>query len=477
MDMSQPSGSPGATAALAAPANRWTAAFLRSLKSPTAALLAAGLLLPNLLTLATLGHVIDVGLPPRTGAILLYCVLAMVARRIPFALTVVLFVAILGYDLVSTLSLSFGLSPEELVAALNHARHVQVFNSPLYFVMIGALTATTAAAIYLLSRRATLMRANIGVLFAGALAFAGIDFVSNISPYYAFGGAIGRHAPMESAVKASGFGAVAGNNGRNVMLVIVESLGYLNDAKARRQIDAPVFDASVTRKYNVTMGKVGYYGSTTAGEMRELCDTREQYVSFVQMGRPSCLPRKFRERGYTTISVHGFSQEFFERETWYPTVGFDKELFGEALLPQAKRLCGGAFRGFCDADLPPIIAQEAAASSKPKFIYWLTLNTHIPIAPGEAKTDLGCAKGPGVFGHPQVCQMAELWHDVFASIAQLALDPRIGPAEIVIVGDHAPPLWSRSGRAQFEPGKVAWYRLTPRDDVAAAQPAPAPAKP
>ncbi len=469
MDMFPPSGS-SAPAIPAAPANK--PAFLRAFMfSPTAALLLAGLLLPNLLTVATLGSFIDVGLPPRTGAILLYCVLAMVARRIPFAVTALLFAAVLAYDLVSTLSLSFGLAPEELVAALNHARQVKVFESQLYLAMMGILTATSAATLYILSRRATLVRANIGVLFAAVLAFAGLDFVSNVSPYYAFGGTIGEKVPVESAAKASGFSAAAGNNGRNVVFVIVEGLGYLNDAKARGMVDAPLFDAGVTQKYNVSMGKVGYYGSTTAGEMRELCDTRERYVSFVTMGRSSCLPKKFRDRGYTTISVHGFSQEFFERETWYPTVGFDKELFGEALLPQAKRLCGGAFRGFCDADLPPIIAQEAAASSKPKFIYWLTLNTHIPIAPGEAKTDLGCAKGPGVFGHPQVCQMAELWHDVFASIAQLALDPRIGPAEIVIVGDHAPPLWSRSGRAQFEPGKVAWYRLTPRDDVVAEKPA------
>jgi hypothetical protein len=64
--------------------------------------------------------------------------------------------------------------------------------------------------------------------------------------------------------------------------------------------------------------------------------------------------------------------------------------------------------------------------------------------------------------------MAELWHDVFAAVSKLALDPSIGPADILIVGDHSPPLWSRRARAQFEPGLVAWYRLTPRDDAIAA---------
>ncbi|MGO3930203.1 hypothetical protein NP284_18045 [Rhodopseudomonas pseudopalustris] len=60
--------------------------------------------------------------------------------------------------------------------------------------------------------------------------------------------------------------------------------------------------------------------------------------------------------------------------------------------------------------------------------------------------------------------MAELWRDVFEGVAQLARDPALGQPEILVVGDHGPPLWSKRGRAQFEPGKVAWYRLQPRKE-------------
>ncbi|MFN3656711.1 MAG: sulfatase-like hydrolase/transferase [Pseudolabrys sp.] len=436
--------------------------------SPTGALLLAGLLLPNLLTFATLGSFLDVGLPPRTGCILAYCVLAICARRIPFALTAVLFALVLAFDLVWTLSLSFGLRPQELVAAINHARHVRVFDSALYGVVIVVLAATSIGTLYILAQRARLQHARIGALFAAALAFAGVDYASNVSPHYAFGALLGRNAPMESAVNSSGFSTVAGNNGRNAVLVVVESLGYLNDPHARGQIDSPLFDPRITQKYTVTEGKVGYFGSTTSAEMRELCDTREPYDEFARADGYSCLPKRLNMRGYATMAVHGFSQEFFERDEWYPNVGFDKDLFGEDLLAGSKRLCGGAFRGICDADLPPVIAREASFSTKPKFIYWLTLNTHVPVAPGEALADFRCGKSPGVFGHGQVCNMAELWHDVFASVAKLALDPKIGPAEILVVGDHAPPLWSRRARAQFEPGKVPWYRLTPRADTVAS---------
>jgi hypothetical protein len=253
------------------------------------------------------------------------------------------------------------------------------------------------------------------------------------------------------------------------VLVIVESLGVFRDPDARAQIDAPIYDPHVTQKYTVTSGNIGYFGSTTSAEMRELCHTREPYADFTKTNGFSCLPERLHTRGYATMSVHGFNRSFFNRQTWYPSIGFDKEVFGLALAKQTHRLCGGAFRGACDADLPPVIAHEAAFSPKPKFIYWLTLNTHIPVAPGEALTKYGCSSDTGVFNHLQVCRMAELWHDVFNAVAKLALDPSIGPADILVVGDHAPPLWSKRGRAQFEPGLVPWYRLTPREGVMAMQ--------
>jgi phosphoglycerol transferase MdoB-like AlkP superfamily enzyme len=119
----------------------------------------------------------------------------------------------------------------------------------------------------------------------------------------------------------------------------------------------------------------------------------------------------------------------------------------------------------CDADLAPVIAKEAkqlGSPDKPRLIYWLTVNTHIPVAPNDALTNFNCVGVDNQFAQPTVCRMAELWHDFFEAVSKLALDPSIAPAEILIVGDHAPPLWSKRGRAEFAAGKVAWYRLTPR---------------
>ncbi len=36
------------------------------------------------------------------------------------------------------------------------------------------------------------------------------------------------------------------------------------------------------------------------------------------------------------------------------------------------------------------------------------------------------------------------------------------PTDILIVGDHAPPLWYRKARDLFTTGEVSWFRLSPK---------------
>jgi phosphoglycerol transferase MdoB-like AlkP superfamily enzyme len=429
---------------------------------PNAALLLGGLVLPNALSFATLFHLIDIGLPPRPYAILLYVIVAISARRVPFYVTAGLFVTVLVHDLVCTLSLMFGLAPVELFTAIRFALRVHIFNSPLYVLLSAVLVLNFAIILRLMRDRARLLKGNLLLLAGAATVFAAADYASNTSPYFSFGSVLGRNQPVITAGEASGFDTVAGKNGRNVIVVVVESLGYLADPHARSAISAPLSGTEIEQRYILTSGHSGYYGSTTAGEMRELCDTRTPYQELTKELAQECLPAQLKHKGYGTLAFHGFSGHMFDRTGWYPALGFDKTLFGEDLLPKMHRSCGSAFRGPCDTDVAQVIAEEAAKSKKPTFVYWVTLNTHIPVAPGDARANFNCETDRTVFPRPGVCRMGELWHDLFESIARLALDPAIGPSEILIVGDHAPPLWSRTGREMFVPGQVAWYRLTPR---------------
>ncbi|MGP9811340.1 sulfatase-like hydrolase/transferase [Rhodopseudomonas sp. NSM] len=458
-----------AIAGVAAEISQGAAPLVRFARA-NARLIAGGLLIPNLLSLLTMTSLVDIGLPPRTEAILLYASVAALARSVPFALIVPLFVVVLGFDIVRTLSLMFGVAPVEFLAAIDRAQRIQFFASPLYAALIIAIAITSVAALSCLRRRAALAGASVPALFVLTAGFAALDFVGNVSPHYHFGATMGRDQPVRSAADVSGFAAAAGADGRNVLVVMVESLGFLRDPAARAKVAAPLYDPAVTGDYAVTAGHAGYFGSTTSGEMRELCNTRMFYQDYVATDTSGCLPNRLARRGYVTVAVHGFAGGMFEREQWYPTIGFDRALFGDDLIRTTGRACGGAFRGACDADLAPLIAAASrapAAGDKPRFIYWLTLNSHVPVAPAEAAADFHCGDDGGEFGRVDVCRMAELWRDVFDVTARLARDPAMGRPEILIVGDHAPPLWSKRGRAQFEPGRVAWYRLQPRDAAGA----------
>src|SRR4029077_17523677 len=130
-----------------------------------------------------------------------------------------------------------------------------------------------------------------------------------------------------------------------------------------------------------------------AAELRELCDTRESYEAIIDGLQLDCLPHQMAALGYRTIALHGFTSKFFRRDEWYPKLGFEKRIFGENLIGTTHRECGGPFRGPCDIDLIPLISRELRSAGKPTFFYWMTLSTHVPIAPREGTPRLGCDRG------------------------------------------------------------------------------------
>jgi len=152
----------------------------------------------------------------------------------------------------------------------------------------------------------------------------------------------------------------------------------------------------------------------------------------------------------------------FDRIKWYPNIGFQRMIFRNELIKDKPQVCGMVFKGACDTDIGERVAMMAKGREPPQFLYWLTLNTHIPILLGEGRARFNCIETGGPFGHTEVCDLTEMWLDVLDQVAALAMVKNLPPTEILIIGDHAPPLWSRQGRSLFEPGKVTWVRLSTR---------------
>jgi hypothetical protein len=427
---------------------------------PTLVLCLAGIVLPNMLSLVALAG--GIGSPPRTTAILCYAIVALAARTAPVPIIVAAYAATAIYDAISTIALQFGLAPSEIGLALHLASELEFDQSPFYLSLMASLLALAGGTVAILVRqRDALRRGSVSVLMALALLLAGVDFLSNTSAHYQFGSIYGANKPMESAAVSSGFrDAVLRNKPPRVLVVVVEAMGKFADPARQDILLKPFRDPALLARYRVTTGSTTHYGSTTAGEMRELCDTREPYAEVAAGKGANCLPRLLAAGGYRTVALHNFTNAFFDRSQWYPEIGFQTRLFEQDLRGRKLRQCGGPFRAPCDLEMLPLIERRFREAKEPLFYYWLTLSTHVPIKLGEGTPRLGCANQGGAIGHTEVCHMTEMWLDLFQGIAKLT--ETIGPAEILIVGDHGPPLWSRAGRALFEPGQVTWIRLAPR---------------
>ena len=431
--------------------------------NPTVFLCVAGVMLPNALSIGAL--LAGIGSPPRTVPILCYATVAMIARLASPPVVIVLYLAAVVYDAISTIALLFGLAPSEISYALHLSGELHLFESRLYVMLIAGLAVVIGANLaVLVLKRNTLKRGNPLVLFVVTLAIAGADLIANTSPYYQFGTLFAKGKPMESAGGDSGFlKTILTTKPKSVLLVVVEAMGEFQDPAKQAILLQSFRNADLLKNYQVSIGDSTYYGSTTAAEMRELCNTRKSYMEVAKDDSIVCLPKMMDQRGYRTISLHNFTSAFFGRANWYPKLGFEKRIFGQDLVGVAQRKCGGPFRGACDVDLIPLIGKELRAAKQPTFFYWMTFSTHVPIALHEGTPRLQCDNNGGAIGHIRVCNMTEMWIDLLEGLAKLTAD--IPPTEILIVGDHAPPLWSKAGRELFIPGKVTWIRLSPRADA------------
>jgi hypothetical protein len=252
---------------------------------------------------------------------------------------------------------------------------------------------------------------------------------------------------------------MAGATDVGVLYVIVESFGMHRDAAVRRWLQQQLLPDSLAGTYAIAVGDAQTTGGTTAGELRRLCGLAGTYRKLDGRLGANCLPGQFRQAHWRTVGLHGFSQSMFDRERWWPLIGLQQQLFAEQLHQPADRMCGGAFRAVCDADL---LARAVEEVQRPRrFVYALTLNTHLPVAPVTIPADLArvCAEaGTG----DDVCKFLAHMGIAFRALAhELESHPR--RPFVLLVGDHPPPFFERRSREQFAPDRVPLFAMKPID--------------
>lgn len=249
--------------------------------------------------------------------------------------------------------------------------------------------------------------------------------------------------------------------GANVALVLVESWGQIDGSEGlTRAIAAPLFTPVIAARYDVKLGSMAFRGSTTNAELRELCGLHASYRDLFSLPRLRCLPDIFVELGYNVTGMHGFHGDMFDRSSWWPRIGIGQRLFLEDFRRTGtSRTCGTAFPGICDDDL--MRAMGDRLTSPRQFVYALTINSHLPLAPTEDADGSFRCSALAVPLRAEACALAQQWHRVLQALAREALRLDVKPTQFIVVGDHSPPLLGTSDQ-NFSSRQVPYVILTPR---------------
>lgn len=259
----------------------------------------------------------------------------------------------------------------------------------------------------------------------------------------------------------------------NLVVVLVESWGLGSDPKVQRSIVHPYDQADLLARYSISYGTVPFNGGTVAGEARELCGSK---MGIEIMNAPEevlrgCLPARLASLGYHTVSLHGMTGQIFSRSSWYKPIGFQEQWFKDGLRREGLPDCAGAFDGICDSSIGEWIERRLGnAMANPEFIYWVTLNSHLPVpVPSGLPTAVSCTFASSLTQDPALCSWYQLVYNVHDSISKIAVGRLARPTIFVVVGDHAPPFAKPELRSQFSNAGVPYVILVPRRNSDAAK--------
>ncbi len=407
------------------------------------------------------------GAPPRHFEIVYAGLIGLVVKRMPFIIRYVSFLGIMTYSTLKFVGGLFNLDISSLLYSLQFFAEIKPGNSFDYIAAAIAILIIMGVAWKLLKRDTNFSRPLLIVGAAGLfITLAGVDLWmgKDMRGHYFRSAPAG--AVFGSATEKSGFAARADGK-RHLVLIVVEAMGLpKGNPEMSRLLFAPLTgNGAVQARYDIKQGSAPYYNSTTSGEIRELCGRWGDYYDLLDREDNGCLPAVLAKKGYATLAMHSFTGAFFKRENWYPNIGFEAREFGDDMMEAGAEKCGGVFPGACDRQIPQQIAAKLKAAEKPTFLYWLTLNSHLPVPSGLNLHVDNCERVSPLLKaeFPQICRQFAIYHDIETALASEITAADFPDADILLVGDHMPPYFDRHHRTQFDPAQVPWLLLRRKD--------------
>ena len=413
-----------------------------------------------------------IGAPPRRPEIYAAGAIGLLVRRAPVWVQAIAFLASMTYSVLGFIAGLFNLSILSLLHSLKFFAEINPANSWEYIVGAGLMAGIIVLAMWMIRRPQAFSDIRLVLLaILATFVLAKVDgfMGKGMRGHYKRAAEVG--TPFVSANELSAFVPVAGAPRRHLMLIMVESLGEpVGNEEMSRLMFARYNDPAIAERFEISTGDTTYYNSTTAAEIRELCGRWGDYPEVMDKADASCLPAVLSDQGYETRAYHSFTGKFFDREKWYPNIGFQKQEFAEDLFKRGVRECGGVFPGVCDRDVPKLLAKDLKASVKPQFLYWLTVNSHLPVPPGMNLDVDNCERvSPSLAAdYPMICRQFALWDQMDQAIIKEITAADFPETDILIVGDHMPPYYDRHHRSQFAPDRVPYLLLKWKDGPAEA---------
>jgi phosphoglycerol transferase MdoB-like AlkP superfamily enzyme len=246
----------------------------------------------------------------------------------------------------------------------------------------------------------------------------------------------------------------------DVLLVLDESLGSFADAAGDSLLASAWRMGLGDQAAETRVGVVPTHGATTEGEVRELCSVHGNYRTALTDDL-ACLPRQLDQQGYATLAVHGFRGFGFHRDVWYPKLGFQRVVFSPDLAAAGiGGTCGVLLRGACDHEIARWVAErfDTSAARRPTFVYWMTLNTHLPLDPKLPAWPSARCAGIAALASGTLCLYARQHASLLESLAHALERPRCRPLVVLVAGDHPPPFPRPALRSAFKPASVFFIR-------------------
>lgn len=419
------------------------------------------ILMPNLTIIAMW----PIGGPAMAPAIFCCGIAAVwVSHKASRPLRIAGMVAIFAAIVANYITESFNIGIENIFRVPEYLGEVDFTNSPEYLLAALLVATSLALAVYFGSKTPNFTsRGQLMMALAGVALLVNIDTVATAGTRGSYKAEAPAGTPIDSAVLQTGVGPRSLKS-RNMVIVMVESWGVPTDPYDRKINDEVWRPERWAGKYAVSAGTTSYFGSTTNAEVRELCGAWADHTNFDFLNS-RCLPEQFKDAGFGTYALHGFKSRFFDRESWYPIIGFDQIAFDQTLIARGAGFCDAVFAGACDHDVPRQIGELLRRSPRERnFVYWLTVNSHLPVDPNS---DLGtdpCLLGTPEWREdfPMLCRSYQVQKVAADALTAEILSADFPEADVLIIGDHMPPFFQRGIRSRFDSGKVPYFYLRNR---------------